>query len=457
MLGAAAGALGWGIRGQYGHETGAMIAGLLVGLALVLASRPSANPLANIRAASLCAAAVGFGGAMTYGQTIGLTQNPEVVGNWAAFGWGMVGLSIKGALWIGFAGVFLGIGLSTVRYRTMEIALLLFGMLLLILLGVLVLNHPFDPPHRNLPRLYFSADWRWYPSAGTELRPRREIWGGLLFALAGLLAYVGYVRKDRLARNLGLWACLGGLGFPLGQCLQAWHSWNPQFFQTGLGLAANKVVNWWNFMEIIFGAIWGGALALGLWRNRDLISPGLETATSRLPLKYEVLLLSVHLPLLCCLEFGSVPWLDALGNLGLPRSFIPLIAIMGGRFWPYWMALPVVALPILGKTLKPLGFADAGANVGWILVGLGFAALVLTANHLARQASKEPGNQSAHVGEILIAVTWLYFVLNFAFFQFPWPWNNWTLRTPSALVFTVCATVLSLAALKALRQRPGSP
>jgi hypothetical protein len=394
---------------------------------------------------------------MTYGQTIGLTQNPEVVGNWAAFRWGMLGLSIKGTLWIGFAGVFLGMGLSTVRYHTMEIASLLLGVLLLILLGIHFLNHPFDTSQRSLPRLYFSADWHWYPNAGADLRPRKEIWGGLLFALAGLLAYVGYVRKDRLARNLGLWACLGGLGFPLGQCLQAWHEWNPHLFQTGLGLTANKVLNWWNMMEISFGAIWGAVLALGLWLNRKWISQDQESATSDIPLGWEILLLGVHLPLLCLLEFGSVPWLDALGDLGLPRSFIPLIAIVGGRFWPYWMALPVIALPILGKTLKPLGYADAGANVGWILVGLGSAGLMLAATYMAHQASKQQGNQGARASWILIAVTWLYFLLNFAFFHFPWPWNTWTLRTPSALVFTVCAAVLSLAALKALRQRPGSP
>ena len=42
LLGAMAGGLGWGIRGQYGHETGAMMAGLLVGLlvlVVVLVSR----------------------------------------------------------------------------------------------------------------------------------------------------------------------------------------------------------------------------------------------------------------------------------------------------------------------------------------------------------------------------------------------------------------------------------
>ncbi len=30
-----AGGMGWGIRGQYGHETGAMLAGRLVALVLV--------------------------------------------------------------------------------------------------------------------------------------------------------------------------------------------------------------------------------------------------------------------------------------------------------------------------------------------------------------------------------------------------------------------------------------
>ena len=36
LAGAAAGGMGWGIRGQYGHETGAMLAGALVGLTLML-------------------------------------------------------------------------------------------------------------------------------------------------------------------------------------------------------------------------------------------------------------------------------------------------------------------------------------------------------------------------------------------------------------------------------------
>ncbi len=32
---------------------------------------------------------------MTYGQTIGLTQDRELVGNWEALRWGMLGCSSK--------------------------------------------------------------------------------------------------------------------------------------------------------------------------------------------------------------------------------------------------------------------------------------------------------------------------------------------------------------------------
>ncbi|MBK7497358.1 MAG: hypothetical protein IPI28_18885 [Candidatus Omnitrophica bacterium] len=108
-----AGGMGWGIRGQYGHETGAMIAGLLVSLTLVfLMAPPTIKSLSAARAAALATAAIGIGGTMTYGQTIGLTQNANFIGHWEAWRWGMIGLSIKGGIWISFAGAFLGIGLG---------------------------------------------------------------------------------------------------------------------------------------------------------------------------------------------------------------------------------------------------------------------------------------------------------------------------------------------------------
>src|SRR4051812_21168051 len=79
VLGAMAGGMGWGIRGQYGHETGAMIAGVLLGFVLVLRFIPHASSLRGARAVALTAVGIAFGGSMTYGQTIGLTHDPAYV------------------------------------------------------------------------------------------------------------------------------------------------------------------------------------------------------------------------------------------------------------------------------------------------------------------------------------------------------------------------------------------
>jgi hypothetical protein len=92
----------------------------------------------------------------------------------------------------------------------------MLALLVLFFAGLRVVNAPFDPSARVLPAIYFSADWRWQPDAA--LTPRREVWGGLLIALIGLLGYVRGIRDDRLALRLGLWGILGGaIGFPLGQ------------------------------------------------------------------------------------------------------------------------------------------------------------------------------------------------------------------------------------------------
>ena len=62
------------------------------------------------------------------------------------------------------------------------------------MLGIYILNEPFNPGNKELPSIYFSDDWYWEP--GENLKPRREQWGGLLFALAFLFSYIGLIKKD---------------------------------------------------------------------------------------------------------------------------------------------------------------------------------------------------------------------------------------------------------------------
>jgi hypothetical protein len=449
LLSALAGGMGWGIRGQYGHETGAMMAGLLVGLTLVLLTCPAGSAWSAARAVAWCAVAMGFGGAMTYGQTIGLTQNASLVGRWDAWAWGMLGLSLKGGIWIGFAGVFLGLGMGGMRYRWQALLGLMFVASLAFVVGTWLFNSPFDPAQRVLPPLYFSADWRWEP--GATLQPRRECWGGLLLALAVVIVYVGWIRGDGLALRLGAWGWLGGaLGFPAGQSLQSFHAWNRGFFQQGFLGRIDPLLNWWNGMEIAFGLVFGAVLGLGVWIHRRRIVWPVGSERTFWPAGLEWSLAALHVALLTAGEFFSFRLTDAYLEFSLVLGLIPVVAVGVGRWWPWFVMMPITLVPIAGKTLRSLGYEAQAISVGWgwaLYVCLPIAALVLLTLWCYRQAALERPARVV-LRRVLLVVVWVYFGLNFAFFRFPWPWEPWTVRTPSALLLTVCAVGLTFAAVR---------
>ncbi|MBI4559734.1 MAG: hypothetical protein HY706_19260 [Candidatus Hydrogenedentes bacterium] len=456
LFAAMAGGMGWGIRGQYGHETGAMIAGLLVSLTLTLLLCPRARSLSVARAVALATVAIGFGGTMTYGQTIGLTQNAPMIGNWEALRWGMLGLAIKGGLWIGFAGVFLGMGLGGIRYHWLELLLLMFGVLAACALGLYLLNSPFYPENKSLPAVYFSAHWYWEPNADIKtLKPRPEFWGGLLFALATVVAYAGWWRKDGLALRLAGWGVLGGaIGFPLGQCLQAYHAWNVESFSEGLWAQLDPNMNWWNMMETTFGATMGATLGLGLWLHRKRIRFVDDRDVKYLPVAVEWAILVVHVSLLVTAEFLSFPVIEAFYDLGLIIGVLPIMAVVGGRWWPYLLALPVTLVPITGKTVRNLVYESHAINVpaGWILY-LIVPLIIATAAAVWFKRQSDAGQTGRDfTRRALLLTTWIYFLLNFAFFRFPWPWAPWTGRTPNGIIFTICAIGLTVLAVMTVRR-----
>ena len=450
MTAAMAGGMGWGIRGQYGHETGAMIAGVLVSLVLVFLFCPGNSSIHVIRAAALGTIAMGFGGSITYGQTIGLTHDGPLIGNWASLRWGMLGLAIKGGVWIGFAGFFLGVGLGGKRYRPFEMFLLVLGMLTAVVVGWWLFNSPHDPENKRLPQLlgfptYFSDHWKWEP--GVELKHRPEIWGGLWFALVTGILYATLAKRDGLARNLALWGMLGGaLGFPLGQTLQATNAWNPDFFRESFVGGFTQYFNWWNIMETTFGMVMGAVLGLGLWLNRRRVAVSSEPDVSPLPNWLIGLLLTLHLSLLTLVEFSSFQWIDVVYDLGLMMGLIPLVACVRGRWWPYLQLLPITLLPIAGKTLRAL--ADpTNPSVSWLAyLILPMLLAVTLAVWFARKA-KPAGEHPAFIRSTLLFCTWIYFGLNYAFFGFPWPWEAWGGRTPNAVLFFIAAMGLTLTAL----------
>lgn len=461
-LTALAAGLGWGIRGQYGHETGAMIAGALASLTLVLYFAPRARSLPAARAAAMMAVAIGIGGSMTYGQTVGLTHDPKLVGNWAALRWGLLGLFIKGGIWIGFGSLFLGMGLGKIRYRPLEVALMMAAAIGLSYVGIRLLNSPYDPSRKLLPPLYFSADWRFQPDA--DLKPRREVWGGFLLALAGLALYARVSRRDKLAGRMALIGFVaGGLGFASGQCIQAFHAWNKEMFTTGSLSSIHEFtrhINWWNMMETTFGLVFGSLVALGLWSNRHLIGVDAAEDDVRITPPCEVALLGLHLVLLISSEFLNLPggWglISHYTESGLVMSAIPLIAICGGRMWPYLALLPVIAVPICGKTLRELCFksADLAPELGWLLIiQVPIALLCFVAASLIHRGQQgQPAARCAAVA--LLTTTWLYFSLNTGFFRMAWPWDEWTNRTANQLIYDVCVVSLTVVCIRRLLPRP---
>ncbi|MBM3824773.1 MAG: hypothetical protein FJ404_18145 [Verrucomicrobia bacterium] len=454
--GAMAGGLGWGIRGQYGHETGAMIAGLLVTSVLVMLLGGHLPWAVAARAMALGTIAIGIGGSMTYGQTVGLTHDAELVGHLESLRWGMVGLAVKGGIWIGFAGLFLGLGLGGQPLRPATLLGLGVVMLGLAWIGIQLFNEPFDPARRILPRIYFSDDWRWEPFA--NLKPRREVWGGLLLALVGAWFWVGIIQGNVLARRLTIWAFFGGaVGFPTGQSLQSFHAWNPEAFKSGFWLRLDPFMNWWNFMETTFGFIMGGVLGLGLWFNRRSIAAPPPAKEVRFQAPVEGVLLATHLTLLLLAEFSQVGIIGDLYDFGLVLALIPLVGVVGGRLWPAALLFPITLLPIAGKTVRQLVYRDAAVSdlPGWLALGVLPVAAAIVLCVRAQRWEKDHLMAVRPAAWSLLFAVGMYSALNFAFFRFPWPWTAWTARTPNAVVFTLFAVGLAALAWRALRN-PGN-
>ena len=443
LFAAMAGGMGWGIRGQYGHETGAMIAGVLVSLTVVFLLCPGKSSLQAVRAVALGTIAIGFGGSMTYGQTVGLTHDGPLIGHWGALRWGMLGLAIKGGIWIGFAGLFLGMGLGGKRYRPLEMLKLVLAMLFAVAIGWSLLNRPHDPESMRLPFFYFSDHWHWEPDIIGKVRHRPEVWGGLLFAFVTATLYATLVKKDMLARNMALWGLLGGaLGFPIGQSLQAINVWNPDFFRESLMAPFTNHSNWWNTMETGFGAIMGAVLGLGLWLNRAKIDLTPDPDDKPIPYWGEGALLALHLFPLTAAVFVDVDWPDAIYDLGIMMGLIPLVACIRGRFWPYLQLLPITLLPIAGKTVRAIahgGGSSIEIGLAWPIFFIVPMAAATTFAIWSALKTTQGDQRHTFIRDALLLTTWTYFWLNHAVFDFPWPWLEWGGRTANGLIFTVCA------------------
>jgi hypothetical protein len=207
-----------------------MIPGALAALCLCLLLDRDGDDAAVI--AAWGAIGIGFGGQMTYGQTIGLMLAPETRT------WGLTGLALKGAIW-GFLGsAIITLALTRHRHSRRDIFIALALMCTATYAGWKLFNEP--------KLVYFS-----HPTD----RPRPEIWLGMF---AGALAVLVYLRSALLWRFALIGAVSGGIGFGAGAYIQV------------LGIPyPNPIIGYWKQMELFFGAMLGVGLGYAAWLHRE--------------------------------------------------------------------------------------------------------------------------------------------------------------------------------------------
>lgn len=225
LFAAATMALGWGLRGFIGGgPLGAMIPGAMIGLALSMLLRLDAGQTARLLAFS--AVGVGFGGDMTYGQTVGLSFQPET------YWWAILGFAIKGGTWGLLGGAIMSLALKPPTRRMLAVTMV--AMLAATWAGWRFINDP--------KLVYFS---------NPVDKPRPEIWAGLILA-----ALVVIVMHGVYARRFAVCGVVGGsIGFALGAAIQVW----------GRTHAMDYFADWWKVMEFTFGALLGAGFAWAAW------------------------------------------------------------------------------------------------------------------------------------------------------------------------------------------------
>jgi hypothetical protein len=164
-------------------------------------------------------------------------------------------------------------------------------------------------------------------------------------------------------------------------------------------------------------------------------------------------------------EWGPFPRIQAIYDPGLHLGLIPLVAVVVGRRWPAWLITVVTVVPIAGKTFLIRGIENPVA-IGWVgtvgtlwilgvlLLGLPLVWASLSAAWWIADQDREP-DSGRSLRRTLLGSAWVYFALNFVFFDFPWPWQPWTARTPNALFFMLALFALTALALASPRARPG--
>jgi hypothetical protein len=367
-------AYGWGWRGSYGHEAGAMFPGALLGMSLCLASG-RVEWYRRTAAAGLFGA-VGWawgGGLSNMEQTFYVVSDslPDVL-------WAFGGVFLVGCLWSGIGSAILSLALTRPRSElngyigplaanglALFVAYLFFlarphdrsaiddwgkthlhdikyfaATVMLVASGAYWLVRTGD---RRQTGLFVQALVAWglgylafIKLGGIELAPpnRSESWGGFVAVLAVLIVHLAR-QGNRAAVSMTLMGALtGGLAFVTALFLT--HplvvGWGP--------FAETTITDTWKLTEESFGFLMGLGVALAAARLlRGGLAPPAEDADRKRLDGFSALVLLI-----------VMMWMNLRGNVrewGQRYDVLPHHAIVGLFAWQWFLAVGVL-LTLLG-------------------------------------------------------------------------------------------------------------
>ena len=454
--------VGWGFRGDYGHEAGAMVPGALLGLAVCIGSG-RADWWRRASIMGMCGA-IGwaFGGQMSYGKIIGYTASSSLLD--VLYGYAC--LFLIGGLWAGIGSAILAMSVTQSRLYLEQFArpLIVLGLTwfllhltgltdrlagrwslhdtdwvgassALMVSGVCAVLFPRDRGACAMIAALAAGWWAGYlvlvGLLGLHMTPpRSDNWAGCVGLFAALLVCL-LRRRDRTAVMLAGWGFLiGGVGFVLGDFVNMLGraQWGPIGRHEAL-----HGLDYWKWMEQGFGLIMGlGVGAVFLQRVRTSLStPPEDSRGKRLTLVSFLLLLVVmmwanlsknvanwikgnHIPQEV-LGMDSTGWFLAIGLLLSAVAAVAIVRQYRGRLTlapasefgrAQMLFLIVLWVPVVGAFMQALpGLSGRGVFLVqasfWITAALCSLILVNLTGE-PRPGPAEPGYAfSANHGDVM--------------------------------------------------------
>lgn len=385
--------VGWGIRGNFGHEYGAALAGALAAMAIVLLSGREDWWRYVHYFALFGAIGWSFGGSMSYMMVVGYTHSshsPTVL-------YGFANLFVIGFLWAALggagtalpaflAGVDQNQSISTLSVFFVPICAVFVGWSLQAVLVDRILATKRMERHES-PLYWFDSDWlaalvaivaalivilfRGKIDMGTSLilymgigwfaaflllvnvfklrmtPPRGDNWAGCVGMVVGVLGYCWHYKLSGVAFATLMTGFAGGFAFSFGQLLKL------LCIRTGLQ------TNWHSVMEQLQGLLFGLGIAVtfGFILNR---APLLDTDPN-FPPWIEIFAVFCVIIALTYLNYrkAAQTWVDILDSLPERMFGLPIVGwFRHSRGWIGWFELFYIGLGIALVAILTVNLRD---------------------------------------------------------------------------------------------------